>query len=109
MNYKFVSLPVRPALDGVTWASLSVRMLPTEEQKQRRRLEAEQLALFDLSPPEKRPRLHPLDGRRFPIERLYFRLDRASKSGWLWGVSRVANTNDFKSRNRAASQPAPGT
>jgi len=41
MAHRSLSLPVRPALAGLSWTLLSVQMLPTEELKRERRLEAE--------------------------------------------------------------------
>ena len=73
-----LSLPIRRPLEGVSWASLSVRWVPTEEQKRRRREEIE-----TLWPPrergESRPPLHPLGARRFPFERFYARMDRPNE------------------------------
>ena len=68
MTDRFLSISVRPTLEGITWASMSVRCIPTDEEKERRR-EMAQLSLFK-ERKEKRPRLHPLDSRPFPYERL---------------------------------------
>ena len=102
MAHRFLSLPVRPALVGVSWASLSVRMLPNDELRRARIEEAEQLSLFDLPERKQRPPLAPLGGRRFPVERFYFWSSRASKSG-AHGVNfRAANTEVLKSKAAAA-------
>ena len=88
MNPKgFLSLPIRYSLDSVSWASLSVRWIPTKDQRERRREEIESLWL-PRAGREARPPLHPLDGRLFPFERFYSRLDRADKT--VWPVGRLA-------------------
>ena len=87
---RFLSLPIRHALEGVSWASLSVRWIPTEEQKQnckqKRNYKQKRDELKDLWLPgerlDERPPLHPLGGRRFPFERLYSRLRRARTTPW---------------------------
>ncbi len=79
MPSRFLSLPIRHALEGVSWASLSVRWTPTEDQKQQRRDELEALWLPG-ERPEARPPLHPLGKRRFPFERFYSRVGRMDRT-----------------------------
>ena len=66
---RFVSLPIRPALAGVAFASMSVQIVPTEQQKQQHREAARRCELFNLPDREAPPLLHPLNGRRLPVER----------------------------------------
>ena len=102
-NHRFLSLPIRRSLEGVSWASLSVRWTPTEDQKQRRRQEMESLWLPG-EREERRPGLHPLGGRRFPFERFYSRMSRAGSSGQARAFSHTANTDGFRS---SPAEPAP--
>ena len=100
---RFVSLPIRPALSGVAFASMSVQIAPTEQQKQCYRDAAEQSELFNLPDREPPPLLHPLGGRRLPVERFWFWASRASKTGSRGVNFRAANTDGFKSKPVAAS------
>lgn len=79
MRPRFLSLPIRHALEGASWASLSVRWIPTEDQQEQRRDEIESLWLPG-ERPEVRPPLHPLGGKRFPFERFYSRLGRVNRT-----------------------------
>ncbi len=105
---RFVSLPIRPALSGVAFASMSVQIVPTEQQKERCREAAKDRDLFNLPEPEPLPLLHPVGGRRFPVERFYFWAGRASKGAWSGGNFHAANTDTFKSKPVAAST-SPGS
>ncbi len=100
MSHKFVedgflSFPIRRSLEGVSWASLSVRWTPTENQKQRRR-EAIESLWFLGARQEARPRLYPLDDRRFPFERFYARLNQTNNNGRAQVFSRMAHRGGFK-------------
>ena len=106
MNHRFLSLPIRPALGGVAFASLSVQIIPTAAHKELCRQEIRDCDLFNLPEPEPAPRLHPVGGRRFPVERFFFWAGRASKGAWSGGNFRAANTDGFKSKPVAASGSA---
>jgi len=83
MRPRFLSLPIRHALEGVSWASLSVRWVPTENEKEdrgRQRQDKIDALWLPGEQPEARPPLHPLNGRRFPFERFYSRIGRRSKA-----------------------------
>ena len=90
VNPEFLSLPIRRALQGMSWASLTIRWIPTEEQKQQRRHEEidpfwRREARPENTRPEKRLPLHPLGIRQFPFERFYSRLGRAERIQWRVG------------------------
>ena len=103
---RFVSLPIRPALSGVAFASMSVQIVPTEQQKEGYRKAAEQLSLFNLPERDPPPVLHPLGGRRLPVERFWFWAGRASKGPWADANFRAANTDTFKSKPVAVDAAA---
>ncbi len=79
MTPRFLSLPIRHALEGMSWASLSVRWIPTRDEKKQRRDEIDTLWLPG-ERPEARPPLHPLGGRHFPFERFYARIARRNRT-----------------------------
>lgn len=106
MNHRYLSLPLRPALAGVRFASLSVQVIPTAAQKERCREAAKDRDLFNLPELEPLPLLHPVGGRRFPVERFYFWAGRASKGPWASGNFHAANADAFKSKPVAASGSA---
>ena len=91
-----LSLPIRRSLDGVSWASLSVRWTPTKDQKRRRREEIESLWL-PLERRDVRPPLYPLGARRFPFERFYARMDRPHTHPW--------SSSPFSGTTRPGAKP----
>ena len=103
---RFVSLPIRPALSGVAFASMSVQIVPTAAHKELCRKELRDCDLFNLPERDPPPVLHPLGGRRLPVERFWFWAGRASKGPWADANFRAANTDTFKSKPVAVDAAA---